>query len=202
MINAQAHTPRSLKSPLIFGPLGLPHQLHVLRDLQHIELRIEIDERSSRSVARQRARAQYFVDILKEHAEDHNKKSLLKTLDVRVRGHSTAAEVRREWIDEHMFALEVLSGLQGIGDVTVLGLQTWFARCLSLHLTGRGGPAASELDWPTKVKRRRMRSNRFQKIEVTTRKHWQPVLDWREYALRNKIDLPADVNKYFPPSEK
>lgn len=202
-INAQAHVPLSLKSPLIFGPLGQPHQLHVLRDLQHIMLRIEIDEDSSHAVVRQRARTQYFVDVLKEHAEDHNKKSLLKTLEVRIRGHFLHPADRRARIDTHMFVLEVLTGLQGIGDVKILGLQPWFAQCLSLHLTGQGGQAVSKLDWPMRVTRRRRSTfAKFQKTEVTTREYWQPMLNWKEYAVRNGIELPEDIDKYFPQPEE
>ena len=152
---------------------------------------------------RERDHLQHFVDAFNDCAEDPGHHSALHTLKVRIPEHITV--VLGTDLGE-MFTLEVLSGLKRqLKKVTVEGPPPWFAQCLVLHLTGRGGPPASKLSWPTKIKRRKItRVPSKQKWifkRVTTRKDWQPRLDWREYALRNEIELPDDIDRYFPPSQ-
>ena len=72
-IDSIAHYPMSLKSSLIFGPLGLPHRLHLLRNLREIELSLVIDEHSLWGFRRRQARIQHFVDIIRQHVEDKQK---------------------------------------------------------------------------------------------------------------------------------
>jgi hypothetical protein len=155
---------------------------------------------------RERDHIQHFVDAFNDRAEDPDQHSMLHTLKVRIpEGEPRAGE---------KFELEVLSGLKRqLKKVTVEGPPEWFAKCLVLHLTGRGGPPVSTLSWPTKlvrqkppklVRRKTTRVPSMQKSKfksVSTRQFWQPTLDWREYALRNGIELPDDIDKYFPPSQ-
>ncbi|XPS77292.1 hypothetical protein M3J09_009320 [Ascochyta lentis] len=82
-ISARAHHPVSLKPPLIFRPLGLPHCLYLLRDLRQIELEVNIDDRSAYATTRHRARIQHSVDIIKQYAQDKVRKFLLKRLHIR-----------------------------------------------------------------------------------------------------------------------
>jgi hypothetical protein len=42
--DATSHKLLSLSSPLIFGPLGLPHCLHFLRDIRNICFVLDISE--------------------------------------------------------------------------------------------------------------------------------------------------------------
>lgn len=103
---------------------------------------------------------------------------------------------------DNMFTLEVLSGIKRLEKVTVEGPPSWFAECLVLHLTGRGGPPASTLSWPTECRMRSVHAPGERKWQrAATRQFWQPTLDWREYALRNGTEFPNDIDRYFPPSQ-
>lgn len=197
-----------LEQPL-FGPLEQPNHTGILRELQRVELQFGKPICSISCANRERDHLQHFVDAFNDCAEDPGHHSALHTLKVRIPEHITV--VLGTDLGE-MFTLEVLSGLKRqLKKVTVEGPPPWFAQCLVLHLTGRGGPPASKLSWPTKIKRRKI--TRVRKItrgpskqkwifkRVTTRKDWQPRLDWREYALRNEIELPDDIDRYFPPSQ-
>jgi hypothetical protein len=186
----------------IFGPLEQPNHTRVLRELQRVELEYGRPIFSVSCAHRERDHLQHFVDTFNDRAEDSDQHSVLHTLKVRIPEHITVVL----GIDRgEMFDLEVLSGLKRqLKKVTIEGPPSWFAQCLVLHLTGRGGPPVSTLSWPTKLKRRkttRVPSKQKWKFKrVTTRQFWQPTLDWREYALRNGIELPDDIDRYFPPS--
>ncbi|KAF1926445.1 uncharacterized protein M421DRAFT_216636 [Didymella exigua CBS 183.55] len=215
-ISIRPHTPIYFKSPRIFGPLGLPHRLHLLRDLRHINLLVDIDDRASHSrpsphaVVRHRARLEHFVEILRKHAEDSSKKSLLKSLHMRLsttgleyqrlvtgRLIQPSDETKRRLVGHHVFALEGLVAFEGIDEEEVTGLPKWFCRCLEPHMVDRGGQV-EELIWPVKiVKKRHDNGYRVQKVEISTRKYWQPTLNWREFSRRDSIELPEDIDEYF-----
>ena len=209
-----------MKSPLIFGPLGLPHRIHLLRDLRHIELTLTINEVISWGTTRLRARTQHFVDILREHSGDTNKQSLLTQLRVYIRDSRSPSsrccrprsgfDVSRRWeklqdrtvSHRLVFVLEPLASLQGIQDIAVYGAPEWFQRCLEIRIRGQGGDLKT-LDWPTKVVRRQQKGYRRKvEVEVCTRQGWQPIFDWKRFAACNNISLPEDVHKLVPTPQK
>lgn len=201
----------------MFGPLGLPHRIHLLRDLRRIELTLKIGKMTSWGKARLRARTQHFVDILREHSGDINKQSLLTQLRVYIKDsgsepHSRCCrprwgvDVSRCWDklhnptvpDQLMFVLEPLVALQGIQDIAVYGAPEWFQRCLEMCIRGQGGDLKT-LDWPTKLVRRKKKGSRNKvKVEVSKRQGWQPIFDWKRFAVRNEIPLPDDIHKLLP----
>ena len=71
-----------MRSPYIFGAFGHPHRLALLRNLRRICIHVAPDIDSHWAVKRQRARLEYLVEILKEHADENNQKSLLQDLSV------------------------------------------------------------------------------------------------------------------------
>jgi hypothetical protein len=97
-----------------------------------------------------------------------------------------------------MFVLEPLAALQGIQDIAVYGAPEWFQRCLEMRIRGQGGDLKT-LDWPTKAVRRQKKGNQKKvKVEVSTRQGWQPLFDWKRFAVRNDIPLPEDIHKLVP----
>ncbi|USP73568.1 uncharacterized protein yc1106_00842 [Curvularia clavata] len=205
--------PNSLRNPYIFGAFGYPNRLSLLRNLRRIHIAVTHDVDSHWAVKRQRARLEYLVEILKEHADDDNQKSLLQDLTVDFRptsvgiGKNSGFSLdprfhgpRRvpEDAEKFMFGLESLVALHGIKDVRVTGLPEWYARCLQLCIQGKGGQV-EETDWPlVQVKRRVNGVRRGKKTYWTTLRRWyQPMLNWIEFAERNEIPVPDDVSKFW-----
>lgn len=204
--------PYSLRNPHIFGAFGYPHRLSLLRNLRRIYIAVTPDVHSHWAVKRQRARLEYLVEILKEHADDDNQKSLLQDLTVDFRPTSIGigrnlrfalppgGHALRDTRDaeKFMFGLESLVALRGIKDVRVTGLPEWYARCLQLCIQGKGGQV-EETDWPLiQVKRRVSRLSRGRKMHwITLRKWHQPMLNWIEFAERNEIPVPGDISKFW-----
>ncbi|KAF2733293.1 hypothetical protein EJ04DRAFT_439321 [Polyplosphaeria fusca] len=208
-IDGLPHKPVSLHSPYIFGPLGRPISLPLLRNLRRIELVVSVSTTGHWVTKRHRARLEHFVDVLKEHADDENKKSLLTNLTVRcdartkTRGqhirygqHSIyyyGSEVPHKEL--YMYGVEPLAQLRGIEQVKVHGLPDWFANCLELCIKGDGGHLL-----PKKYKAKgklvtykthlggRIRTKSVQKSAKTWNK---PLLDWKEFARRNCIERPS-----------
>jgi hypothetical protein len=150
-IDALPHKPLSLKSPLIFGPLGLPQRLHLLRDLKRIELTVHINERSLYAIRRHRERIQHFVDVLHAHAEDRSKKNLLQDLHVKLTISAPRDWTRRvqfsqypdlngfitlDQFEKHMFTLESLAEVTGVPTVIFDGIPGWWKQCLELRMQG------------------------------------------------------------------
>ncbi|KAF2995115.1 hypothetical protein E8E13_004224 [Curvularia kusanoi] len=181
-----------LKPSQIFGPLEQRYQKNVLRELQRMQIVLRSTCDSFERVRRRRSQLQHVVNMLGDHGEN-TVKALLRSLEVR---DPQPRPIQSGEIDKSMFALEVLSGLKGLTEVKFEGIPSWFSECLVLQLTSRGGPSVSVLSWPTTMKKHKKK----QKL-VTSRAYWQPTLDWKEYAIRNGIELPADVDIYFPPSQ-
>jgi hypothetical protein len=101
-----------------------------------------------------------------------------------------------------MFALEPLIELPIIKDFNVVGLPEWFATCLTMRVRGEGGPL-SRIDWPVRtVKRKGDRWRADRRVEVSTRHCSQPIYDWREFAHRNGIAFPLDVERFFPSAQE
>ncbi|KAH7064075.1 hypothetical protein BKA63DRAFT_572509 [Paraphoma chrysanthemicola] len=214
-INGVAHHPISMSSPLIFGPFSNDNgiRLPLLRNLRSIHIEVLLDDNSHWSVKRQRARLDYFVAVLKEHSDDDNRKSLLQELRVDVRIPTMDGLAYRQpgfrislqhlvqapkTPDKFMFGLESLATLRGIKDVKITGVAEWYAQCLQVCIQGKGGDVL-ETDWPlVEVKRSKLRwSKRSKKMWVSTRKWYQPTLNWKEFAERNGIEVPDDVDKFW-----
>ncbi|KAF3037690.1 hypothetical protein E8E12_008201 [Didymella heteroderae] len=180
-IGSMAHRPVSLKSSLIFGPLGLPHRLQLLRDLRQIELDIVIDEHEDETwgFRRQQARIQHFVDIIQQHAEDKdkNKKSLLQRLQIRItlrpylRWHSKDP-VSWESVINRASALEPLTSISGIDEIGFFSLShsageqswRWFGQCLALRMLGEGGEL-KKVEWSPRTSKRRGNPGETRKSE-------------------------------------
>jgi hypothetical protein len=200
-ITSSAHYPISLASPLIFGPFGDLNgsRLPLLCNLRSIRIELVLDDDDHWAVKRQRARLEYFVDILKQHSDDENRKSLLEELVIDVQIELTEPTPN---VEKFMFGLESLATLRGIKKVTITGVPDWFAKCLALCIQGKGGDVL-ETDWPLVMKKRKLKTTRFRWTEVTkvscvsTRKWYQPMLNWTEFAERNGVVVPADVDKLW-----
>jgi hypothetical protein len=99
-----------------------------------------------------------------------------------------------------MFGLESLTALRGIKHVAIKGVPEWYAECLEVCIKGKGGEIL-ETEWPIAEVRRKKKSmwqNGKGKIAwATSRKWYQPKLDWKEFAERNGVGLPEDVDKYW-----
>ncbi|OAL47871.1 hypothetical protein IQ07DRAFT_646084 [Pyrenochaeta sp. DS3sAY3a] len=211
VVDARAHARQSMTTPDIFGPFGdgdtkyFPHQgnlfrLPLLRNLRSIEIKLVLNDPSHWGVKRERSRLQYFVDVLKEHMDDDAHKSLLTDLKVTITETTfarTAFERRRpsRFLTQFRFGLESLTALRGIKYVRVDGVPDWYAQGLQLVIQGKGGEL-KETEWPlVRVKRVTVKRTRW--VEVCSRKWYQPVFDWREYARRNAIELPEDIDRFW-----
>ncbi|EUC39555.1 hypothetical protein COCMIDRAFT_10357 [Bipolaris oryzae ATCC 44560] len=175
-IHGRAIWPKSLRSPYVFGSLGHPLRLALLRDLRRIHINVVADVDSHWAVRRQRARLEYLVEILKEHADDQNKGTLLQHLrvdfrlarvpDPRLLPHYHSTEYSYEQflrlpkrVEKYVFGLESLAPLRGIKDVQVNGLPYWYTKCMQLCIQGKGGQV-QEAVWPQlQVKRSRGKGN-------------------------------------------
>jgi hypothetical protein len=209
-INSAVHHPTSLRSLNIFGPFGDDSRLPTLRNLRSICIDFVINSNAHWAVKRQRARLDFFVEILKEHADDENRKSLLQELRVNVRGvaDNTYSPPLEPDIETFMFGLENLAALRGIKDVNITGIPDWFAQCLQVCIQGKGGEV-QETDWPLvqvkrlklspeqKVVRYEWERKKVKKAWVTTRKWYQPVYDWKEFAGRNSITVPDNIDDFW-----
>ncbi|EAT79883.2 hypothetical protein SNOG_12585 [Parastagonospora nodorum SN15] len=202
-INSHPHQPSSLRSPQIFGAFGYNDRQLLLRNLRSITVDVSINDSSHWDVKRLRTRLDYFVEVLKQHADDANQSSLLTQLTVymadrshlhwRMRNVGPPMASERPEIDKYMFGLESLVGLTGIKDVTVGGVPEWYAKCLQLCVQGRGGEV-KETEWPlVKVKHAKKKKVKW----VSTRQWWQPVWNWKEFAERNGVEMPENVDKYW-----
>jgi hypothetical protein len=71
-----------------------------------------------------------------------------------------------------------------------------------LCIQGKGGDVL-ETDWPLVMTKRKLKTTRFRWTEVTkvswvsTRKWYQPMLNWKEFAERNGLHVPADVDRFW-----
>jgi hypothetical protein len=211
-VHGKALWPKSLRSPFVFGPLGHRDRLPLLRNLRSIHIHVIPDIDSHWAVKRQRSRLEYLVEILKEHADDSDQKSLLKDLKVnfqlvspdtlRTIMHHGSRRVASPGVPKDagkfMFGLESLASLRGIQDVEITGLPEWYTKCLQLAMQGKGGDV-EETDWPLLEVRRRTntRSTQWKKVLASTRKWHQPTLNWKEFADRNGIVTPPDIEKFW-----
>lgn len=97
-----------------------------------------------------------------------------------------------------MFALEPLALFQGIPDIEMRGVPSWFQNCLEMRIRGEGGELRT-IDWPTKVVKRKLKGSKKKvKVEVSTRECWQPVFDWNEFMKCNGLLQPSHMNRFFP----
>jgi hypothetical protein len=204
-----------MSSPLIFGPFGngAGIRLPLLRNLRSIHIEVLLDGNSHWTVKRQRARLDYFVEVLKAHSDDENRKSLLRELKIDVRIPTMSGLSHRppayrinlqdlvqapKTPDKFMFGLESLAALRGIKDVSITGVAGWYSQCLQLCIQGKGGEVL-ETDWPlVQVKRSKIRwTKKTKRTWATTRKWYQPTLNWKEFAERNGIAIPDDIDRFW-----
>jgi hypothetical protein len=217
-IDGRPHDPVSLASPLIFGPFGDNDGVHLplLRNMRSIHIEVMLDTCSHHTVQRHRARLAYFADTLTLHPGAAGRKSLLDTLHVDVCIPRSAGYSRHNAsdystypappadVEMYMFGLESLAALRGVKDVSISGLPEWYARCLTLCVQGTGGEVL-ETDWPLVQVERGARlaspwgqkDTKRKRYMVTARKWYQPMLNWREFAERNEIEVPADIDKFW-----
>lgn len=144
---------------------------------------------------RHRGRLEHFINILKEHSDDEDKKSLLKHLRVKYqRGY--------EWYEPSIlrmsrkYALESLAALNGIEEVEIEGneLPDWYKKCLQLCINGKGGDVLP-VDYPDiQIKKRKNGfTRRYVEVWQSTKAWYMPALNWEEYAERNGVEIPPDV---------
>lgn len=196
---------------MIFGPLGFPHRIHLIRDLRNVGIQLEINEETTYAIIRHRGRVQQFVDTINQHVQDDARKSLLKRLTIKL---SRGTETMRYGVPilglgsidalvEKHITLEPLIGLPTMDNFTPVGLPGWFATCLSLRVLGEGGPLSS-INWPVKIVKRKGKGDHWRadrRVRVSTRQTSQPIYDWQEFAHRNGIALPKDAERFFPSTE-
>jgi len=114
---------------------------------------------------RQQARIQHFVDIIRQYAENENKKLLLQRLHVRI---TLQLGVYRQSTDSwnwervinRAWALEPLVSTPGIEEITFSLSHSagepswrWFGQCLILRMRGEGGEL-KEVDRSVRVSKR------------------------------------------------
>lgn len=154
-------------------------------------------------IKRLRTRLEYFVEVLKQHADDASQSSLLTQFTINVTDCTQLHYMRnigptraRPGIDKYMFGLEGLVGLTGIKEVSVGGVPHWYAKCMQLCVQGTGGEV-KETEWPL-MKVNQTTGPRKKKVKwVSARRWWQPVWNWKEFAERNGVEMPEDVDKYW-----
>jgi hypothetical protein len=202
-----------MQSPLIFGPFGTDLRLPLLRNLRSIRIDVLLDVQDHWAVKRQRARLEYFISILKQHSDDANKKSLLHELTVNfLHGaklpsrpllryphthYPLPPSLSPDVIERFMFTLESLVSLTRIKLVTITGVPEWFATCLQLCISGKGGEV-KETDWPDVQVTRSLRTwcKKKKTVWVTSRRWYQPVFNWKEFAERNGVEA-EDVERFW-----
>jgi hypothetical protein len=148
---------------------------------------------------RHRTRLQNFVQVIKEHADDAAKASLLTDLSVKM-----SSRYDPVWIfqddPQGIFALEELTPLRGIKNVEVGGeVPAWFAKCLQCCIQGHGGDV-KEQNYPlVEVKQKKKKGTGFAKKPkwVETKQWYSPRFDWADFAERNGIELPEDFGTYY-----
>lgn len=97
-----------------------------------------------------------------------------------------------------MFGLESLTSLRGVKCVDISGLPHRYETCLRICIQGEGGDI-KEIDWPLlEVRHRRLKKYAKKRTTMESSRQWfQPMLDWREYAERNQVQLPDDLDDFI-----
>jgi hypothetical protein len=195
-IDGVADHPVSMRSPRMFGPLGEQYRLHLLRNIRKIEITVSApfyhDHWTQKRI---RGRLDHFLSVLKEHADDESKRSLLTDLRVVLISERTDIGV--------MWSLESLTALNGIQTVEIchatdsilyrVYLPVWYRRCLELCIQGKSGAPPARINYPLKQIKKTNSVGRKVKTWVTTKKWFHAELDWRAFAERNGITIPNDV---------
>lgn len=196
-----------------FGPFECPDRLPLLRYIRKMHFIVFVNWDTHRIVKEQRARLECLVEVLKTHAGDEEQKSLLQELKIEVNmlgenqgGYCRHRARRRnplpvpESVDKFMFGLESLAALRNIRKVEFIGLPDWYTQCLELCIQGKGGDVL-ETNWPlVQVKRQRDYTKRAKKVWVSARKWHNPTLNWKEFAERNNIAIPEDIDRFWSAS--
>ena len=222
----------SLSTPTIFGQLGQPNRLHLLRELRSVSLILMhgtgtpywVNKRHGTGSSywvntRQRGRLKLFVDILKEHAGDtnHGTASLLTNLTLEfwrgftdhsgnfIQGDSFARGMppTKAEAEAGQFCLEALLPLHGINKVTVGGMVSpWFAQCLTLSLQSNDEAMKPAEIEFPSIEVQRKVGKRWRTSTVSTWQWHMPTVDWKGFARRNGIELPDDVDRFWETSRE
>lgn len=186
-------------------------RLPLLRHMRSMHFVVLVNWTDHWTVQQLRLRLDYVVAVFNAHADDENQKALLHELKVDFKAESTAQNFRGyRWrykyprprippvnTEKCMFILDSLAALRGIKKVEITGLPDWYARCLQTCIQGKGGDV-QETDWPLiRVKKQRDYTKTPRKVWVTTRKWYNPIFNWKEFAERNGIDLPEDIDRFW-----
>ncbi|KAF2180602.1 hypothetical protein K469DRAFT_692793 [Zopfia rhizophila CBS 207.26] len=195
-IDGQGGSPHWPIMRKIFGPLGEPDRLDVLRNLRKVELVLRLSRADRWAHRRHCARLQHFAEALggKDGADSGMLKHLKVRFDSQVR-YVCGCRAKTIYVKstKYMYALESLTHLRGIEKAEVLGVDDWFAKCLEKAITGTGGEV-QEIDYPyLVVKRKANGGQRKKRVTQTTRAWYQPKLNWDEFADRNGIKSSKDV---------
>jgi hypothetical protein len=99
--------------------------------------------------------------------------------------------------EENQSALEALAPLRGIKEFHITGVDKWFAQCMQLCIQGKGGDVKDNQYPYVQLKRRKVGTRKTKEYVRNTKKWYMPGLDWKEFAERNGIKLPADVERFW-----
>jgi hypothetical protein len=160
-----------MQSPQIFGPFGTPNRLPLLRNLRSIIIVVSLNDSTHWGVKRLRARLEYFVSVLKQHADGDNKKSLLQNLSIQFSESLNArpdpfyTALSISTLERFIFGLESLASLRGVKVVSVTGVPDWFAQCLAMCIQGNGGNVHKYL-WPFSAQKKWNSARKAQRVSV------------------------------------
>jgi hypothetical protein len=162
-IVARSRSPDLSESAMIFGPLGLPHRLHLVREIRHICLVVDVNDTGAWAMKRLRARLSLFVESVRQDTDDDAKNSLLKKLHIRFAWNGGRPD---RYTEQYMFALEALTSLRGIEDVSVKDIRIadidpCFTQCVELCIKGEGGDVNERDRTVRYVKRRHSSMGRW-----------------------------------------
>ncbi|KAF1843418.1 uncharacterized protein K460DRAFT_418481 [Cucurbitaria berberidis CBS 394.84] len=195
-------------SSVPMGPFGLYHSQALLRDMRNIRLVLNINESTDQAWGPFRGRLQQIVRELRRHSEEPTEKSRLKnlTLGIARYGQDYVYDDAQqelgygdiiERVENCMFIFEALTELRHNGTVKkvkVTGVPLWFAKCLKASITGRGGDVFQTTRhiryvkrWYTCLVRRSLLTDFYD----------EPIYDWKEFAERNGIAVPADIGRFW-----
>jgi hypothetical protein len=168
--------------------------MHFVRKMKHILLVLDVDNAGVWTMKRLRALLARFVECIIQDTDNVTRNSLSKKLHVRFVWNGFS----HDWYaGQYVFALEALTPLRRIKDISIkdthiTDINPRFTQCMELCIKGEGGDLNERERIVRYVKRRHFVDGPMVKKPIYSR-HWaDPLLDWREFAKRNEIEVPAD----------
>lgn len=143
-----------------------------------------LDERSAWAAKRLRERLEFFITILKQHADDQNKMSLLQNLELSRLKISLLPQrgvTQREPFSHpgpmhprgmFHFVFGSLVPLRGIQKVEIrkeVILPEWFCQCLRLCILGKGGDPPALLEYLEVLVKKKTKLQEGMVVPQTTR---------------------------------